>query len=492
MSFLKPRFSNFVFILVVLSVLFSSEWILSEESSEKASSDIPTSIDLLANDIKQAVKALGYPDAVGNDLMKLVSEWNCIGWKERLGKTKQDYQHKKISENQLTNVELEVIKELGQMIQKEIKRSDKHFYLPKVIKEKQANCLGYTQLFYILGNSIGLNVKVLGVLELDKGDLKPEERHIACLVELANGRSKIVSIAGLVSKSFVFRENYIKVGEYWEKSDINDPLEIYRKIQILNRNGLISIIYSNLGNVYNDSGNHSEAISCYDKAIELDPKDAVAYYNRGRVYAQLGQNKKLIDDCTKAIEINPKFASAYYNRGITYTELGQYVKAVSDHSKAIELDPNEVKAYVGRGTAYGRSGKFTEALSNFNKAIELNPKDVAIYHNRGLAFFMLGKTNEALIDYDKVIELDPEYIDVYYSRGGLYYNSGKFNEAIADYSKAIELDSKNADTYFNRGVAHANLGETDEAKRDLQKAVELNPAFKERVKELSGQLKLGM
>ena len=60
---------------------------------------------------------------------------------------------------------------------------------------------------------------------------------------------------------------------------------------------------------------YKEAIADYDKAIELNPKDAKAYYNRGNAKHQLKQYKEAIADYDKAIELNPKDANAYNNRG---------------------------------------------------------------------------------------------------------------------------------------------------------------------------------
>ena len=60
---------------------------------------------------------------------------------------------------------------------------------------------------------------------------------------------------------------------------------------------------------------YKEAIADYDKAIELNPKDADTYYNRGAAKNHLKQHKEAIADYDKAIELDPKDADAYYNRG---------------------------------------------------------------------------------------------------------------------------------------------------------------------------------
>ena len=68
---------------------------------------------------------------------------------------------------------------------------------------------------------------------------------------------------------------------------------------------------------------------------------------------------------TKAIEINPKYAIAYYNRGIAYYSLKKYAESLADYTQAIELDPKYADAYYNRGGVYKALGKTKEANSDF-------------------------------------------------------------------------------------------------------------------------------
>jgi len=43
----------------------------------------------------------------------------------------------------------------------------------------------------------------------------------------------------------------------------------------------------------------------------------------------------------KALEIEPRNALVYYNRGIVYYDKGQYDQAISDYNKALEINPRE-------------------------------------------------------------------------------------------------------------------------------------------------------
>ena len=89
-------------------------------------------------------------------------------------------------------------------------------------------------------------------------------------------------------------------------------------------------------------------------ALKL-PANDVIHYNRGVAYAKLGNHSQAISDYDKAIEINPGNAEAYYNRGIEYDELGNHLQAISDYDSAIDINPSYAEAYYNRGVPMANS-----------------------------------------------------------------------------------------------------------------------------------------
>jgi tetratricopeptide (TPR) repeat protein len=100
--------------------------------------------------------------------------------------------------------------------------------------------------------------------------------------------------------------------------------------------------------IYLVQGQYDQAITDYNKAIEINPRYAEAYNNRGGTYSQIGQYDQAISDCTKAIEINPRYADAYNNRGNAYRCKGEYDKAWADvykmRSLGYQANPEFLKA----------------------------------------------------------------------------------------------------------------------------------------------------
>jgi tetratricopeptide (TPR) repeat protein len=119
----------------------------------------------------------------------------------------------------------------------------------------------------------------------------------------------------------------------------------------------------------------------------MQTKQAEAYFDLGTKYLQQGEYDQAISGYNKALELNPRYSEAYLNRGIAYRNKGQHDQAVSDYGKVLQIDPKDARAYCNRGNALVEKGQYDEAISDYNKALEINSKDAQIFYNRGLAYY---------------------------------------------------------------------------------------------------------
>ena len=62
---------------------------------------------------------------------------------------------------------------------------------------------------------------------------------------------------------------------------------------------------------------HNEALARYNRAIELDPGDALANAARGLVYRTMQRYDEALADFNRAIELDPGDARAIAERGET-------------------------------------------------------------------------------------------------------------------------------------------------------------------------------
>ena len=103
-------------------------------------------------------------------------------------------------------------------------------------------------------------------------------------------------------------------------------------------------------------------------------KLALTHTKRGTAYLKKGQYDEAIGEYSKALEINPRSAVAYYNRSVAYTSKGQYDKAVTDCSSALQLNPNDANSYYSRGVSYWHLGSKNEAMKDLQSAAKLKHK----------------------------------------------------------------------------------------------------------------------
>ena len=61
-------------------------------------------------------------------------------------------------------------------------------------------------------------------------------------------------------------------------------------------------------------------------------------------------------DYNRAIELEPKQAFAYGNLAFVYMSKGEYDRALAKYTHALELDPRFAKAYNGRAQLYNKKG----------------------------------------------------------------------------------------------------------------------------------------
>jgi small glutamine-rich tetratricopeptide repeat-containing protein alpha len=95
----------------------------------------------------------------------------------------------------------------------------------------------------------------------------------------------------------------------------------------------------NEGNNLMKQDMYDDALKCYTKAIQLDPKNAVFYCNRAAAYSKLNNHSFALEDCRRAITIDPNYSKAYGRMGLAFASLNDHFQARDCYKKAAELDP---------------------------------------------------------------------------------------------------------------------------------------------------------
>lgn len=86
---------------------------------------------------------------------------------------------------------------------------------------------------------------------------------------------------------------------------------------------------------------YEDAVAEYEKAITLNPTNALFYAKRGQAYLKLNKPNACIRDCNRALELNCDSAAAYKYRGRANRLLGNWELAAKDLRQACNIDFDE-------------------------------------------------------------------------------------------------------------------------------------------------------
>jgi protein O-GlcNAc transferase len=100
-----------------------------------------------------------------------------------------------------------------------------------------------------------------------------------------------------------------------------------------------------MGVVLRQQGQYAEAMSCFQKAIGIEPCSAEAHNNRGNLFQDRGNMEAAAESYRKALAIRPNFVQALNNLGMAYQGMGQSGKAVACFQKAKKIQPDGALAH---------------------------------------------------------------------------------------------------------------------------------------------------
>ena len=189
------------------------------------------------------------------------------------------------------------------------------------------------------------------------------------------------------------------------------------------------------------------------KAIELDPKYAMAYVRLAMTYwfdIPLGLTKspkqsmaKTMDLLQKALALDNSLSSAHSLLGLLLTLMRQHDKGISECEKAVSLEPNSAGAHYFLGDVLRWAGRHKEALTMINEAIRLNPfPDSHYYQTLTNIHFLVGEYDEAIKAGRKAIHLGPDNLFAHAFLAAAYSQHGQKEEASVEAGEVMRINPK--------------------------------------------------
>ncbi|KAM5439520.1 anaphase-promoting complex subunit cdc27 [Microsporum ferrugineum] len=218
----------------------------------------------------------------------------------------------------------------------------------------------------------------------------------------------------------------------------------YLAHELMDTDRLASESWCAIGNSFSLQGDHDQALKCFKRATQLDPRFAYGYTLQGHEYMSNEEYDKALDAYRHAINADPRHYSAWYGLGKVYERMGKLKFAEQHLRTASNINPANVVLICSIGLVLERQNNLKAALLQYSRASSLSPQSVLARLRKARTLLKLNEVNLAHIELKVLKDVAPDEPNVHYLLGKLYKMMQDKGNAIKHFTTALNLDPKAA------------------------------------------------
>jgi len=276
---------------------------------------------------------------------------------------------------------------------------------------------------------------------------------------------------------------YLKGRFYWNKRTgeaIKKSIEYFN--QAIEKDPSFALAYAGLADSYIVPANPlpprekmPKAKAAAMKALDLDDTLAEAHTSLARVLAAYdwdwpGAEKEY----KRAIELNPRYAIAHEWYGGYLEVTGHHNEAIAERKRAQELDPLSLIINFELGLAFYYARDYDQAIEQFQKTLELDPNFPPVQQFLPAAYEQKGMYGESIAGFKEWATLKggSEWSFSMAGLGHVYAVSGQKGEARSVLDELKQLSGEQYVPSSSIALVYVGLGEKDQAFAWLEKGYE--------------------
>ena len=217
-----------------------------------------------------------------------------------------------------------------------------------------------------------------------------------------------------------------------------------------------------------------KAKAAAERALELDETLAEAHASLARVLAAYDWDWAGAEqEYKRAIELNPRYAIARQWYGGYFEARGRHAEAIAERRLAQELDPLSLIINFELGLAFYYARDYDQAIGQFHKTLELDQNFRPARMFLPAAYEQKGMYREAIAEFRKAIPLmGGEHSLAKAGLGHVFAVSGKKSEARTIINELKRLSGQEYVPSTSIALVYAGLGDNDQAFAWLDKGHE--------------------
>ena len=119
--------------------------------------------------------------------------------------------------------------------------------------------------------------------------------------------------------------------------------------------------------------------------------------NKGIQCLELGKYNEAISFFQKSLELNPNDSNVWFNLGVAFGNLSLFDEALRCLNKSLQINSNNYLSLNQIGIIYFNSGNLKESIRYFEKALKMDPNNTTILQNKKTAHDMLWKKRLGIV-----------------------------------------------------------------------------------------------
>lgn len=146
-----------------------------------------------------------------------------------------------------------------------------------------------------------------------------------------------------------------------------------------------------------ERGQYSTALDEIKLALQSKPDLGAAFSLRGLVYASMGEDALADDSFNRALQLNPRDADAMHNRAWFLCQKGKFVEADRWFEQALAVPQyrDAQRSLMAQGVCHGRAGRLEDAERKLARAYELDPSNPTTALNLSEVLYRRGEYERA-------------------------------------------------------------------------------------------------
>jgi len=186
-----------------------------------------------------------------------------------------------------------------------------------------------------------------------------------------------------------------------------------------------------------------ESLGEYRESMEYTGEFAASRHNLGVIYQNLENYTEAEENFLAAIRIDDQFFPSMANLAVNYNQMGKNEEAEILLRHMIKNFPEYHDSHYSLGLLLAEMGKYEESLDRLLMAGELMPDNPRIWYNIAMLFQYFNDESQFLEYLDKALLLDPHNIDYLYANAEHHYRKGEYEKVREIARELIEYYPQN-------------------------------------------------